>query len=139
MKNFFHRYWLWMAAAALLLTGAIIWLVFPPYGNLASEVSEGSFTTEELFREFTGDPTGTSLRLSGKVIILEGKVAATDKGYIILGQEMVLIRCIFRKTIYDRKPNLAVGDSVTLKCVCRGLNLMEVLVTDCISINKVSR
>ena len=78
------------------------------------------------------------MRFSGKVITLKGKVAATDDGYIMLGEDMVVVKCVFRKSIYDRNPLPMVGDSIMLKCVCRGLNLTEILVTHCIIINKSS-
>lgn len=139
MKKKFHRYWLWTGAAVLLLAGAAIWLVFAPFDDLSKTIPEGSFTSEELFREFAGDPSGTSMRLSGKVITLEGRVAATGDGYVMLGQEMAIIKCVFGKSIYRRNPLPSIGDSVKLKCVCRGLNLAEVLVTNCILTNKVSR
>jgi hypothetical protein len=127
----------WLGVILLLvLTGAAVRLIFPPHVNLARELPEGNFTANELFYEFTSDPAGGYERLAGKVIILEGVVAATGEGYVLFGQEMSIVKCSFRKTIYDKKPQLIAGDRATLKGVCRGLNLTEVLVTHCILLNK---
>jgi len=103
------------------------------------ELPEGNFTASELFQEFTGDPTDAYIRLANKVIILEGEVAATGDGYIMVGKDMCVVRCIFRNSIYDRKPDLKTGDRVNLKGVCRGLNMTEVLVTHCIILNKAKK
>ncbi|MCX6227494.1 MAG: hypothetical protein NTV01_22620 [Bacteroidia bacterium] len=123
-------------ALFLILIGVSIRLVFPPFGNLLKELPEGNFTAVELFQEFTGDPTGAWLRLANKVIILEGEVSAAGAGYIVMGKDMCVVRSIFRKSIYDRKPVLKTGDRVTVKGICRGMNMTEVLVTHCIILNK---
>jgi hypothetical protein len=120
----------------LVLTGAAVRLIFPPYVNLVKELPAGNFTANELFYEFTSDPLGAYERLGGKVIIFEGVVAATGEGYVLFGEGMSVVKCNFRKTIYDKKPQLSAGDRVTLKGVCRGLNLTEVLVTHCILLTK---
>ncbi len=136
MKKFIHRSRILGFALFLILIGVAGRLIFPPFGNLSKELPEGNFTASELFQDFTGDPTFAYIRLANKVIILEGVVAATGDGYIMAGKDMYLVRCLFRKSIYDRKPGLKTGDRVTLKGVCRGLNMTEVLVTHCIILNK---
>ena len=123
-------------ALFLVFCGIGVRLVFPPFGNLPKELPEGNFTASELFQEFTHDPTDAFIRLANKVIILEGEVAASGDDFIIVGKDMYLVRCVLRKSIYDRKPGLRTGDRVTLKGVCRGLNLTEVVVTNCIILNK---
>lgn len=136
MKKTYH----WSRILGITLFLAVIGvagrLIFPPFGNLSKELPMGNFTAGDLFQEFTGDPTGAYIRLANKVIILEGEVAATGDGYIMVGKDMCLVRCMFRKSIYDRKPELKSGDRVTLKGICRGLNMTEILITHCIIINK---
>ncbi|MFA5814717.1 MAG: hypothetical protein WC865_03750 [Bacteroidales bacterium] len=136
MKKSYHQSRILGVALFLILIGVAGRLIFPPFGNLSKELPEGNFTASDLFQEFTSDPTGAYIRLANKVIILEGDVAATGDGYIMVGKDMCLVRCMFRKSIYDRKPGLKTGDRVTLKGVCRGLNMTEVLVTHCIILNK---
>lgn len=122
-------------ALFLVLTAVTLWIFFPPYCNLARELPEGNYTAGDLFREFARDPAGAYMRLAGKVVILEGEVAETGNGYALVGKDMCLVRCVFRKSIYDLKPDLKTGGRVTLKGVCRGMDLTEVLVTHCIILN----
>jgi hypothetical protein len=137
MRKSNRSYLIW-GIALLIILGLGGRLIFPPYGNLSKELSAGNFTAGELFQEFSGDPVRAYMLYANKAIVLEGAVAATGQGYIMVGENMSVIRCIFRKTIYDRKPGLKTGDRVILKGICRGLNMTEVLVTHCILINKVS-
>ena len=136
MKKSHHRSRTLGVVLFLIVIGVLGRLIFPPFANLSKELPEGNFTSGDLFQEFTGDPTGAYIRLVNKVIILEGEIAATGDDYIMVGKDMCMVRCMFRKSIYDRKPCLKSGDRVTLKGVCRGLNLTEVLVTHCIILNK---
>jgi len=136
MKKSNNRSLILGIALFLVLFGVAARLIFPPFGNLSKELPEGNFTASDLFQEFTGNPTDAYIRLANKVIILEGEVAATGDDYVMVGKDMCLVKCMFRKSIYDRKPGLKTGDRVTLKGVCRGLNMTEVLVTHCIILNK---
>lgn len=136
VKKSFHWSLIGGIALFLILTGAAGRLVFPPFGNLLRELPAGNFTAGELFREFADDPSGACLRLANQVIILEGDVFEAGDGYIMIGKDMSPVRCIFRRSIYDRKPDLKPGGRITLKGVCRGLNMTEVLVTHCIVLNK---
>jgi hypothetical protein len=123
-------------ALLLILTGIGVRLVFPPFASLSKDLAAGNFAACELFQEFTGDPTGAFIRLGGKIVILEGEVAAAGDGYIIMGKEMCVVRCLFRTSIYDRNPDVKTGDRLVLKGVCQGLNRTEVLVTHCIITKK---
>jgi hypothetical protein len=136
VKKTFHWTRIGGIALFLILTGATGRLIFPPFGNLLQELPAGNFTAGELFQEFTGDPSGASLRFANEVIILEGEVFEAGDGYIMVGKDMSPVRCIFRRSVYDRKPALKTGEKITLKGVCRGLNMTEVLVTHCIVLNK---
>ena len=129
-----QKYRLFGAAFIIFLITIAAWLFFPPYSNLNRELSAGNFTASELFDEFVSDPTAAYIRFGNKVVILEGEVAATGDGYVLLGKEMRFARCIFRKSIYDKRPDLKTGERVTLKGVCRGLNMTEVYLTHCILI-----
>lgn len=124
-------------ALFLLLIAVGTRLLFPPYAKLSKELPEGNFTACELFHEFAGDPTKAYIRLSEKVIILEGEVSVTSNGQLVIKEDMCLVRCKLRRTIYDRHPRLQVGNRVTLKGVCQGMNMAEVLVTHCIVINRL--
>jgi len=136
MKKTYHWSRILGITFFLVLSGVAGRLIFPPFSNLSKELPVGNFTASELFQEFTSDPTGAYILLANKVIILEGEVAATGDGYVMVGKDIFLVRCMFRKSIYDRKPGLKTGDRVTLKGICRGLNMTEVLITHCIIINK---
>lgn len=139
MKCSFLRSRFYVVAIFLVLTGVAVRLVFPPFVNLSVELAAGNFTATELFHEFTDDPTKAYMELAKKVIILEGVIASTGDGFVIIGKDMCMVRCIFRKSIYDRKHDLKTGESITLKGVCRGLNMTEVLVTHCIVLNKSAK
>lgn len=136
VKKSFHWTLTWGIAIFFILAGITGRLLFPPFGNLLQELPAGNFTAGELFQEFTADPSGACLRLANQVIILEGEVYKTGDRYIMVGKDMSPVRCIFRRSIYDRKPDLKTGERITLKGVCRGLNMTEVLVTHCIVLNK---
>ena len=136
MKKSYHRYRVLVVALFLVLIGVAGRVIFPPFANLFKELPEGNFNAIDLFQEFTDDPPDAYIRLAKKAIILEGEVAATGDGYIMLGKDMCLIKCMFRESIYDRKPGLKTGDKVTVKGVCQGLNMTEILVTHCIILHK---
>ena len=136
MKNSFKRFRIAGIVVFLILTGIVVRILFPPHYNLSDDLAAGNFSAGELFHEFTGDPAGAYIRYANQVVILEGSVTATGDGYIMLGRDMSLVKCVFRKSIYDRKPDLKPGDPVTLKGVCRGVNMTELVVTHCIVINK---
>jgi hypothetical protein len=118
----------------VVLTAAAIRVVLPPYVNLSRALAEGNYSSGELFREFTADPNGSYRHLAGKVIIIEGAVFETGNGFVRIGQEMAPVRCLLRKTIYDRNPYFKTGDCIILKGVCQGLDMTEVIVTHCITI-----
>ncbi len=139
MKKFFHRFRLWLFLLLMILAGTACWWFLSPYSNITKQIPAGAFTPSGLFREFTADPTGSSLELANKVIVLTGRVSAEGDGYIMLGQDMAVVRCVFKKAIFNRSEQVVTGDSITLKGVCRGLNLTEVLVTHCILVDKTSR
>jgi hypothetical protein len=136
MKLAINRSRLFGVLLLLILIGVSVRLLCPPYGHISKDLPEGNFTAPELFQEFISDPTNAYFRLYGKVVILEGEVAATGNGYVVIGTEMRVVKCIFRKSIYDRKLTATPGTRVTLKGVCRGMNMTEVLVTNCIILNK---
>ena len=139
MKKFFHRFRLWLLLLLLILAGTAWWWFFSPYSNITKQIPAGAFTPSGLFREFTADPTGSSLKLANKVIVLTGRVSAEGDGYIMLGRDMAVVRCVFRKAILNRSMQVVTGDSITLKGICRGLDLTEVLITHCILVDKTSR
>jgi len=136
MRSVLQRPQLVLLAICLLVIGIAIRVIFPPFGNLLRDLPAGSFTSEDLTAEFVGDPVEAYLDWGNKIIILEGKVAASGKGYAMIGKDMSMVRCQFRRTIYDRRLNLNAGDSVTVKGVCRGLNSGGVLLTQCIILNQ---
>ena len=111
-------------------------IIFPPWHHLEKELPEGSYTAVELFREFTSGPVAAGMHLTGKAVLLEDTISATGKGYICLGTDMTRIRCVFRNTIYDRKPDPKPGERVTVKGICRGQYLTEILISPCIVVNK---
>jgi hypothetical protein len=136
MKLAINRFRLFGILLFLILIGVSVRLFYPPYGNIPEDLPEGNFTAPELFQEFINDPTTAYMKLYGKVVILEGEVAATGNGYVVIGKEMRVVKCVFRKSIYDRKLTVTPGTRVTLKGVCKGMNMTEILVTHCIILNK---
>lgn len=139
MRKFYHRFRVWLFLLLLILAGTACWWFFTPFSNINKQIPAGAFTPAGLFREFTDDPTGSSLKLANQVIVLTGRVSAEGDGYIMLGQDMAVVRCVFRKAVFSSNVRVLAGDSITLKGVCRGLNLTEVLVTHCILVDKTSR
>jgi len=130
-KSFLHSRLLLMGIV-VVLTGALLTVVFPSNYGIETALPKGNFSSEELFRTFTNDPSGSFYQYGNSVIVIEGKVAAAGSGYILLGKDMQVVRCEMRKTIYDRKKKFSPGQSVVLKGVCRGLNLTEILITHCV-------
>lgn len=116
----------------LALTLVFFGIFYPPYINLSKKLPEGNFSAGELVHEFTVDPSGAFLRLGDKVIILEGVVTAKSEGYLVMGSNLLKVRCVLRKTIYDKKPVVEAGEQITVKGICRGRNMTEILVDQCI-------
>lgn len=136
MKTVVRRYRLPIIIICVILSGIAVRVALPPNRHLDKALPTGNFTAVELFSEFAGDPSGAAMRLDGKVVILEGVVAASGKGYVVIGKDMCIVKCIFRKSIYDRQPVLKPGDRITVKGICSGLSMTEVVLTYCILIKK---
>jgi hypothetical protein len=128
--------WIWLVVIGLLVAGAALRVIFPLHGGLEKELPEGSYTASELFREFTSDPVGAYQLLASRVIILEDTVATFGDGFAVMGKDLCRVRCQFRRSVYDRKPEVETGDRITIKGICRGQYMTEILVTHCIIINK---
>jgi hypothetical protein len=136
-KSFLHTTLLYMLAG-LLIVSVLIRVFLPPYYFVKRAVAEESYTAHELYRTVTAVPTGSPEYLAGKVIMLKGTVTSATDDYITMGTENEVIRCTFRKTIYDRKPEVKKGDEVVLKGICLGPGLPEVLVSQCLLVKEGS-
>ena len=117
-----------------LILAILIRLFFPPGMDLMWKDEVGTFTAESLFRTFTDDPPGAHFVYGDKIIRVEGRVAASGQDYILLGKDMEIVRCMMRQSIYDRQRDLQVGQEVAIKGVCRGLNMTEILLTQCVEV-----
>jgi hypothetical protein len=119
-----------------ILLFAVGLVVFPPWFSIESDAPAGNFSAEELFAAFVEDPSMSHFQYGDKVIVIEGEVKLAGSGFVLLGENMEIVRCVHRKTIYDRKKVYKTGDKVMFKGVCRGLNLTELLITHCVDIKR---
>ncbi|HBB91898.1 MAG: hypothetical protein A2X22_09615 [Bacteroidetes bacterium GWF2_49_14] len=134
-KSYLHSRLIVMFITALLLS-VVYFVVFPPWFSIESEMPAADLSSEDLFATFVDDPSGAHYQYGDKVIVIEGVVTLAGPGFVLLGKDMEIVRCVMRKTIYDRKKTYRKGDPVMFKGVCRGLNLTELLVTHCVDIGK---
>jgi len=136
-RSFLHTTLLYLVVG--LLTGSLLIRIFlPPYYYVKHVVPERDFSAHELYRAVTAVPSIASDTLAGKVILLQGVVGAMTKDYILIGQDNETIRCTFRKTIYDRKPDLRIGEEIVLKGVCLGQYMNQAVVSQCVVLNMKS-
>ncbi len=134
-KSYLHSRLIVIFITVFLLS-VVYFVVFPPWFSIESDMPVADISSEDLFSAFVDDPSGSHFEYGDKVIVLEGEVTLAGRGFVLLGQDMEIVRCVMRKTIYDRKKTYRKGDSVMFKGVCRGLNLTELLVTHCVDIGK---
>jgi hypothetical protein len=132
----------YLSAGAFLLIlfmGLAVRLIFPPFANLLRVLPMGNFTSAGLFREFAEDQAGASMLLAGQVIIVEGIVSESGKRFIRMDKGLYQVKCVLRNTLYDRPNKMKPGDRITIKGVCEGLNMTEVVMDHCIILNSPSR
>jgi len=131
--SYLHSRLVLMIISGLILA-VLIRLFFPPGVDVTWKDEAGTFTPESLFRTFTDDPPEAHFIYGDKVIRVKGQLAASGDGYVLLGKDMEIVRCMLRQSIYDRQVDYQAGQEVILKGVCRGLNMTEVLLTQCIRV-----
>lgn len=120
-----------------LLAGSLLIRIFlPPYYYVKRAVAEGNFSAQELYRAVTTVSTAASDTLAGKVVLLQGVVGAVTGDHILIGPETGTVRCTFRKTIYDRKHDLRIGEEVVVKGVCMGHYMNQAVLSQCVVLNE---
>lgn len=134
-KSYLHSRLIVIFITVVLLS-VVYFVVFPPWFSIETEIPAADISSEDLFSAFVDDPFGSHYQYGEKVIVIEGVVTLSGQGFVLLGKDMEIVRCVMRKTIYDRKKTYRKGDAVIFKGVCRGLNLTELLVTHCVDIGK---
>ncbi|MCD6331759.1 MAG: hypothetical protein J7L89_00650 [Bacteroidales bacterium] len=135
MKWSFLHTRLILFAVILMGIGLTIRIFFPPYYNLRYLTAATDMTPYELFNTYTENPPYAHSLYTDKVILLEGTVAGRNDAFITMGSDMRIVKCVFRKSIYDHPNKLKIGDKVIIKGVCRGITLTEILLTHCIVIS----
>lgn len=113
----------------LLLVGATIRFVFPPYFNIGKVPAEGSFSDTEIFNAFIKDPIDAQSRYAGKAIMVEGRITGIDGNMILMGKGMEVVRIKLMRSWRYQVPKFEHGNKILIKGICRGIDLTEVLVT----------
>ena len=132
-KSFLHTRLILILAGVVSL-GILVRILLPPFYNLGKLPSMAEANSYELFKYYADDPPEAFSYYSDRVIQVEGVVSGVGDGYVTMGSDMRIVRCMLRRSVYDRDPGLKKGERVILKGVCRGLVLTEVLLTHCIVI-----
>jgi len=132
-KSFLHARLL-LILLTIVTAGLLVRVLLPPYYNMGKLPSMAEANSYELFKYFADDPPEAFSYFTDRVIQVEGVISGVGDGYVTMGSDMRIVRCLLRRSVYDRDPDLKNGERVILKGVCRGLVLTEVLLTHCIVI-----
>jgi len=136
-RSYLHSTLLYLVVG--LLAGSLLIRIFlPPYYFVKRAVPVKAFSAHELYQAVTAVPSIPSDTLAGKVILLQGLVSAVSQDYILIGKDHETIRCTFRKTIYDRKPDLRIGAEIVLKGLCQCQYMNQAVVSQCVVLNRKS-
>ena len=132
-KSYLHKQLLIILLVIIGLAVSVR-LVFPPFYNIGKLQSVKQFTDEKLFDEFVSDQIDAQSRYGMKPILVEGKITGVDRGMIIMGEGMELVRIKLMKNWRYQIPKYKYGDQIVIKGICRGIDLTEVLVSNAIII-----
>ncbi|MFH0760695.1 MAG: hypothetical protein V2A67_04250 [Bacteroidota bacterium] len=130
-KSFLHSTLLYLVGG-LLIASLLIRIFLPPYYYVKRALPERNFSAHELYETVTAVASASTDSLAGQVILLKGLVDSVNEQYAVIGKDSEIIRCTFRKTIYDRKPDLRIGEEVVLKGVCFGPYMNQVVLIQCV-------
>lgn len=131
--SYLHSRLILMIVVGMILA-VLIRLFFPPGMDVKWKDEVGDFSAETLFKAFTDDPPEAHFVYGDKVVRVHGRIAAIGDGYVLLGKDMQIVRCMLRQSIYDRKFDYQVGQEAVFKGICRGLNMTEILLTHCVRV-----
>jgi len=132
-KSFLHRQLL-IIILVLLGLAISIRLVFPPFYNIGKLSPVKQFSDEQLFNEFVSDQIDAQSRYGMKPILVEGRITGVDKGMILMGEGMELVRIKLMHNWRYTIPKYKYGDQILIKGVCQGIDMTEVLVSKAIII-----
>ncbi len=131
VKSFLHKQLLLIILTIVLLIVAAR-LIFPPYHNIGKLAAVNQFTDEQLFQAFVADPIDAQSRYALQAIMVEGTITGIDRGMILMGEGMEIVRIKLMKDWRYQIPTYQYGDKILVKGICRGVDLTEVLVSNAI-------
>ncbi len=109
-----------------------------PKEDMAASKAEASVTAAALLAEYTADETAANAKYLGKTIAVSGQVkeitmeAGTIKVMLDTGQDFG-VYCILDSLAQHLRTNFPVGEKITLKGKCDGLNL-DVQLSRCVEV-----
>lgn len=123
-KTWFKRL-LWLAAAGLLIGGAIAWYLFTlKFDDTRSVKADYSVEAMPFIREFEKDNAAANKKYSEKIIAVKGIVSAIEKADTTFNVKMQndstgsYISFGFQANDAEKVKNLKAGDAVTIKGSC---------------------
>ncbi len=134
-RSYLHSTLVYLAVG--LLVGSLLIRIFlPPFYYVKRAVPVKAFSVQELYQTVAAASSVASDTLAGKVILVQGVVGGVTPDYLLIGQGHEMIRCTFRKTIYDRKPVLKMGTEIVLKGICQCRYMNQAVVSQCVLLNQ---
>lgn len=130
-----------IVGAGLLIGGGVVWYVFnKPQRNVEKEKPAFVMTAADLYAEYSSNEEAGNAKFSNKVIEVTGEIVEITPGEnetsIVLLDPMEGISCALDSIIVadnkEKIENLNIGDEITLKGKCDGIDMiMGVVLTRC--------
>lgn len=124
-------------ALGLLGGGVGYYLWNKPHVNMANAKTDIAIDATALFNEYNADENAANAKYFDKVIAVTGKVkeVTNDEGTVKVSLETgdangFVVRCELSTTNAHPRTDFPVGETVTFKGACGGLNF-DVLLTNC--------
>lgn len=128
---------LFLVAAGLVGAAYAYYLWNKPHEDMGAAKATATLTAAQLMSEYTADETAANGKYLGQTIAVSGKVKeATDEGGILkvmldADDENFGVYCVLDSAFQHPRRVFPVGESVTLKGKCDGINL-DVQLSRCV-------
>ena len=130
---------LFLLAAGLIGGAYGYYLWNKPHVDMGAAKAAATLSAAQLLSEYTADETAANGKYLGQTIAISGQVKeATDEGGIVkvmleAGDENFGVYCTFDSAFQHPRTSFPVGEQITLKGKCDGVNL-DVQLSRCVEV-----
>lgn len=145
--NKYLKIFLILFATGLVVGGVAVYYVFnKPHRNIAKEKPAFSMDAEELYSKYSANEQEGNAKFGNKVIQVSGEIVEViiqDYNYsIVLSDPFEAVSCNFDSAYVsnnkDRFDKLGIGENVSLKGKCDGLDMIQgVVLTRCVILDSI--